>query len=137
MPCSIGWVFEAVTGVIGLDNLLVIGAHFGVWPKELLTVEAQFGESTLSDLVLAEIEVDRAAGAMAIIGEKPLTPDNDKIVERIVALTRSAALDGAQGLSEALPLTVDQLTPTAAVCHNQFMADCLVLRPFDDLTRAH
>ncbi len=130
-------VFEAVTGVIGLDNLLVIGAHFGVWPEELFTVEAQFGDSTLSDLVLAEIEVERVAGTMAIIGEKPLTPDNDKIVERIVASTRRAALDGAQGLSEALPLTVDQLTPTAAVCHNQFLTDCLVLRHSDDLTRAH
>ena len=130
-------VFEAVTGVIGLDNLLVIGAHFGVWPEQLLTVEAQFGESTLSDLVLAEIEFDRAAGEMAIIGEKPLTPDNDKIVDRIVALTRRAALDGAQGMPEAMPLTVDQLTPTAAVCHNQFMTDCLVLQHPDDRTRAH
>lgn len=117
-------VFEAVTGVIGLDNLLIIGAHFGVWPAELITVEVQFSESGLSDLVLAEIEVDREAGQMAVIGERPLTPDNDRIVERIVELSRRAALDGARAVQELLPLTADQLTPVAAVCHHEFMYDC-------------
>ena len=34
-------VFEAVTGIISIDNLLVIGEHFGIWPKEVITVEAQ------------------------------------------------------------------------------------------------
>ena len=116
-------VFEAVTGVISLDNLLVIGAHFGIWPRELYTVEAQFGESSLSDLVLAEIEVDRASGQMAIIGEKPLSPDNDRIVDRIVEMTRRAALVAAPSLADTLPLTVEQLTAPAAVLHNQFMAD--------------
>ena len=115
-------VFEAVTGIISLDNLLVIGAHFGVWPAEVITIEAQLGESSLSDLVLGEIEVDREAGQMAIIGEKPLTPDNARMVESIVELTRRAGLGGAQDLPEMLSLTVDQLTPTAAVCHNQFIA---------------
>ncbi len=121
-------VFEAVTGVISLDNLLVIGAQFGVWPDQLFTVEAQLGESSVSDLVLAEIEVDRQAGHMGIIGEKPLTPDNIKIVDRIVALTRRAALEGAQGVPEVMPLTVEQLTQPAAFCHNQFTVDCQVPR---------
>ncbi|MEP6658082.1 MAG: hypothetical protein ABJC33_12650, partial [Betaproteobacteria bacterium] len=91
-------VFEAVTGIISLDNLLVIGAHFGVWPAEVITIEAQLGESSLSDLVLGEIEVDREAGHMAIIGEKPLTPDHARMVDSIVELTRRAALGGAQDL---------------------------------------
>ena len=114
-------VFEAVTGVISLDNLLIIGSHFGVWPEELITVEAQFSENSLSDLVLAEIEVDREAGQLAIIGERPLTLDNNRIVDRIVELTRRAALDGAQSGPEIVPLTADQLTPIAAVCHHQFL----------------
>ncbi len=121
-------VFEAVTGVISLDNLLVIGAQFGVWPDQLFTVEVQLGESSVSDLVLAEIEVDRQAGHMGIIGEKPLTPDNIKIVDRIVTLTRRAALEGAQGVPEVMPLTVEQLTQPAAFCHNQFTVDCQVPR---------
>ncbi|MFB3115887.1 MAG: hypothetical protein ACE1ZH_00255, partial [Gammaproteobacteria bacterium] len=28
-------IFEAVTGIISLDNLLVIGEHFKIWPEEL------------------------------------------------------------------------------------------------------
>ncbi len=116
-------VFEAVTGVISLDNLLIIGAHFGVWPGEMITVEAQFSENSLSDLVLAEIEVDREAGQMAVIGERPLTPGNDRIVNRIVELTRRAALGSAQTLGCLQPLTADQLTPVATVCHHRFTND--------------
>ena len=35
-------MFEAVTGVISLDNLLVIGTHFGIWPAETFSVELQW-----------------------------------------------------------------------------------------------
>lgn len=118
-----GRVFEAVTGVISLDNLLIIGDHFGVWPRQLITVEAQFTESSLSDFVLDEIEVDRKAGQMAIIGERPLTADNGKIVERIVELSRRAALDSIEAVQKLPPLTADQLTAVAAVCHHKFMDD--------------
>lgn len=114
-------VFEAVTGVISIDNLLIIGAHFNVWPEELFTVEVQFSESILSDLVLAEIEMDRMAGQMAVIGERPLTADNSKIVQRIVELSRRAALDSADALQELPPLTAEQLTPVAIVSHYKFM----------------
>ena len=116
-------VFEAVTGVISLDNLLIIGAHFDVWPEELITVEAQFSEDSLSDLVLAEIEIDREAGEMAVIGTRPLTEDNNKIVDRIVELTRTAALDGVSGVGQIQPLTADQLTAVSPFSHHQFMDD--------------
>ena len=32
---------EAVTGVISLDNLLIIGEHFGIWPKEVIVIEVE------------------------------------------------------------------------------------------------
>ena len=34
-------VGEAVTGIIGLDNLLIIGGYFGVWPEEVAVVEVE------------------------------------------------------------------------------------------------
>ncbi len=34
-------VCEAVTGIIGLENLLIIGEHFGVWPLEVAVVEVE------------------------------------------------------------------------------------------------
>lgn len=114
-------VFEAVTGVISLDNLLIIGTHFGVWPKTVITVEVQLSESSLSDLVLSEIEVDRVSGQRAVIGESPLTPNNDRIVDGIVEFCRRAALNSADDLQEFGSLTSDQVTPVATVCHNEFM----------------
>lgn len=111
-------VLEAVTGVISLDNLLVIGAHFGVWPEELYTVEVQATECSLSDFVLDEIEVDRESGRRQVIGTQPLTPHSDRIVEDIVNLARRAALSG---VADAPLLTVAQLTPVAAFCHHRFV----------------
>ena len=34
-------VCEAVTGIIGIDNLLIIGSYFGVWPEEVAVVEVE------------------------------------------------------------------------------------------------
>ena len=115
-------VFEGVTGVISLDNLIVIGAHFGVWPEGLLTVEMQSLETDVSDLVLGEIEGGRGGGAggqIGVVGEKPLTPGNRRIVEQLVEAIRHAALDDTP--PEVQPLTVDQLTPAAPVLHHRFL----------------
>ena len=112
-------MFEAVTGVISLDNLLVIGAQFGVWPQETFTVELQWPESGLGDLVLGEIELDRGSGQ--VVGERPLSPDNDRIVQRLVDAVRALTLDDApRGVQ---PLTLEQLTPVATVSHHRFIDD--------------
>ncbi len=34
-------VTEAVTGVISLDNLLIIGGYFGIWPPDMVVVEVE------------------------------------------------------------------------------------------------
>lgn len=112
-------MFEAVTGVISLDNLLVIGAQFGIWPEQTYTVELQWPESGLGDMVLGEIELDRGSGQ--VVGERPLSPQNDRIVQQLVEAIRALALDGAPGDVHAL--TVEQLTPVAAVSHHHFVDD--------------
>jgi hypothetical protein len=112
-------MFEAVTGVISLDNLLVIGAQFGIWPEPTFTVELQWPESGLGDLVLGEIDIDHGRGQ--VIGERPLTPDNQRIVEQIVNAVRRLALDAApRGVP---PLGVADLTPVATVLHHRFIDD--------------
>ena len=108
-------MFEAVTGVISLDNLLVIGAHFGVWPPSTFTVELQWPEAGISDLVLDEIESSR--GTSQVIGERPLTPENELVVQSLVESIHRAALDIEP--SNTL-LTVEQLTPVAAIVHHRF-----------------
>lgn len=34
-------VGEAITGVVSLDNLLVVGEQFDIWPEEVLVVEVE------------------------------------------------------------------------------------------------
>ncbi|MDQ6659528.1 MAG: hypothetical protein M3Z24_01020 [Chloroflexota bacterium] len=34
-------VTEAVTGIISLDNLLIIGGYFGIWPPNVVVVEVE------------------------------------------------------------------------------------------------
>jgi len=34
-------ICEAVTGIIHVDNLLIIGGHFGIWPDEVAVVEVE------------------------------------------------------------------------------------------------
>ena len=114
-------IFEAVTGVISLDNLLVIGEHFKVWPQEVITIEVQLAESSFGDLVLSEFEVNRETGEAKVVGEKPLAPENEKIVEEMVSTTRKAVIGGVKALPNLYPLTANQLNPLADVCHNQLL----------------
>jgi hypothetical protein len=116
-------VFEAVTGVISLDNLLVIGEHFGIWPAELLTIELQLEDTAFGNLVMDEMKINHDAGELAIVGENPLTPGMELIVQNIFELTCQAVLRGTDGLASVKPLSVDHLSPLADVCHNQFTED--------------
>ncbi len=114
-------MFEAVTGVISVENLLVIGAHFGVWPDQLFSVEVQLPESSFGDFVLAEVEAATGAGRGAIIGERGLTSADLLLVERIVETCQQAALGGAVIRPQSLALAAAALAPVAPVCHYDFM----------------
>lgn len=124
-------IFEAVTGIISLDNLLVIGEHFGIWPKELITIEVQLSDNSIGELVLEELQVNREAGEVSIVGQYPLAPGVEKVVERTVELARQAVTQGARGMSGLAPLSADQLNPLAKVCHNQLITDCVLRTPIN------
>jgi hypothetical protein len=113
-------MFEAVTGIVSLDNLLVIGSHFGIWPDETYTVELQWPESGLGDLVLDEISVDHDRGQ--VVGERALTPENERIVRQLAQSVRRL-VEGDGGLSGLLPLTTVDLAPVAAVASHRFVDD--------------
>ena len=115
-------VFEAVTGVISMDNLLVIGDHFGIWPKEVITVEAQLNDTAFGDLVMSEMESDRQRGETSIIGDNPLSGKMSRLVDEISEKLSLAVLQGAAGM-RLEPLGVKQLNALSDVCHNQFAND--------------
>ena len=47
-------IFEGVTGVVSLENTLVIGDYFKIWPEEVFTVEVDLPGEVFGDIVIAE-----------------------------------------------------------------------------------
>ena len=85
-------IFEAVTGIVSLDNLLIIGEHFAIWPREVITVEVELPKSCFGDLVVATDggrDGSDDADIEARLGFRP-----GARVDRIVALTRRVTLEG-------------------------------------------
>lgn len=117
-------MFEAVTGVISLPNLLVIGEQFGIWPRgQTYTVELQWPDSGLGDLVLGEVEIDH--DRRQVVGQRPLSPDNERIVECLVEAVHALASGAAPRVPD---LSVQQLTPVAAVAHHRFVDESKPVR---------
>ena len=117
-------IFEAVTGIISVDNLLVIGEHFGIWPREVIVIEVEIPDDSVGNLVLEELEINRREGRDTVIGQHAMTPDAEKIVERIVVSIRPAVDKGVVGMTDLVPLSVKDLNPPADICHNQLIEDC-------------
>ena len=121
-------VFEAVTGIISMDNLLVIGEHFEIWPKEVITIEAQVVETAMGDLVMAEMENDRQHGKKSIIGDNPLTDDMEILVNKLFENINQAVVGGAQAM-DLVPLGIEQLNKLTDVCHYQIDDTSTVVDP--------
>lgn len=98
-------IYEAVTGVVDIENTLIIGSHFQVWPDEVYCVEVDLPADTFGNMVIAdsrggESDRDPAFAPPAVIAE---------LVETTLAL----ALDGS-----------DQSAQTKSA------SDCAAIRPF-------
>lgn len=49
-------VTEAVTGIISIDNLLVVGEHFSIWPEEVLIVDVEPGPEEPGEALTPAVE---------------------------------------------------------------------------------
>ena len=76
-------IAEAVTGVISVDNLLVIGEHLGIWPEEVFLVDVEPG-------------VEEAGAA--------LTPPVEAAVPQILETVRRLALADSGALPPLEPM---------------------------------
>ena len=47
-------IYEAVTGVVDLENTLIIGSHFEVWPDAIYGVEVDLPADTFGKMVIAD-----------------------------------------------------------------------------------
>ena len=81
-------VSEAVTGVISLDNLLVVGEYFGIWPAEVIIVDVSPGPEAAGDT---------------------LTPAVRAVLPDIIDAVRRAALEPLPALDPLVELRGNQL----------------------------
>jgi hydrogenase maturation protease len=65
---------EAVTGVISLDNLLIIGEHFDIWPH--------------GEVLVVEVEPEDTGWGPGF------SPAVERVVDPVMAVVRQAALSG-------------------------------------------
>ena len=61
-------VGDAATGVISVENLLVIGEHFKIWPKEVFLVDVEPGAEQAGEHLTAEVDA-KIPEILRILGE--------------------------------------------------------------------
>ncbi len=83
-------IAEAVTGVISVDNLLVIGEHFGVWPEEVFLVDVEPGPeeagTTLTPPVEAAMPAILETVRRAALAEAPSLPPMEPMHGHLLGL---------------------------------------------------
>jgi len=84
-------VYEAVTGIIDIENTLAIGEHFGIWPGECFVVEADMPAETFGALVMADNEKRTDDSTL----ERQLGFSPRRIRRDIAAIAAALAIDGA------------------------------------------
>lgn len=100
-------IYEAVTGVVALDNLLVIGAHFSIWPETVITVEVQLAAEIFGNLVAAEA----ATSPDHLVGHALPDSATRDITDEVMAECRQA-ISGKDAWLQHLPeLSAENLSP--------------------------
>jgi len=107
-------VYEAVTGVVDLENTLVIGDHFGVWPDEVAAVEIDLPASLFGDLVQAEAQGLAEPFALALRAGFDVTAATAALAAAIVDCA-TRALDGLT------VRTAQDLTPPHSFVHSRLL----------------
>ena len=66
-------VGDAATGVISVENLLVIGEHFKIWPKEVFLVDVEPGAEQAGEHLTAEVDakIPEILRILEDLGQKP------------------------------------------------------------------
>jgi hypothetical protein len=102
-------IYEAVTGVVDIENTLMIGEHFGIWPGECFVVEADLPADCFGRLVIAENQkwVENQA-LTAHLGFSPF-----RVIEEIADIATELALVGERA-ALILPEKVATALPPSA-----------------------
>lgn len=111
-------VYEAVTGVVDLENTLMIGARFGIWPEEVFTVEVELPAETFGTMVIAETGGLAGAAMARAVGFGPAN-----VVDGLARAAASLAAQGDVGEIEPREKSAGDLLPVASFLHSRAATD--------------
>jgi hypothetical protein len=106
-------VYEAVTGIVDIENTLAIGEHFGVWPAECYSVEADIPADAFGRMVIAESQ-----GASDEVVESELGFSPTMTLMGIVETAMRLAVLGADARVELQSKSARELATIAPFTHN-------------------
>ena len=88
-------IYEAVTGIVDIENTLAIGEHFEVWPAECYAIEADMPFNCFGTMVIADSQ--GRAGDAALSNELGFSPA--AMIERVCDLAvRLATAEPGQSI---------------------------------------
>lgn len=97
-------IYEAVTGIVDIDNTLAIGEHFGIWPGEVFSVEVDLHMNCFGDMVIADSGGQQSDVELSkLLGFSPAAAIG-RIVDICEALALGSVDAATVGTKTALPL---------------------------------
>ena len=109
-------MYEAVTGIVDIENTLVIGEYFGIWPAECFVVEADIPANAFGCMVMADSE--KRGDDLSLTRELGFSPL--RMQQAIGETAAALAIDGARAgvlLDEKVSTA---LGPGATFLRNRF-----------------
>lgn len=111
-------IYEGITGIVDIENTLVIGHHFGIWPAECYTVEADLPADSFGRMVIAGSEGWGSEDELARhLGFSPHAV-TEMLADRAAALARDGAAAGVPLAGK----TADSFAPVGSFLHNHTVA---------------
>jgi hypothetical protein len=111
-------IYEAVTGVVDIENTLVIGEYFGVWPQECFVVEADMPANTFGRLVIADSESWPEDGSL----ERHLGFSPSRMCQEIADAVVALIADGAKARLAIEDKVATALTHDGIFMRNRFVS---------------
>ncbi len=111
-------IYEAVTGIVDIENTLVIGDHFGIWPEACFSIEVDMQADAFGRMVIADNE--DWADDRSLKEHLGFSPQGmiDEIADHVVGLVNNA--DAGASLP---PKSVSDLAPISAFTHHRLVTD--------------
>ena len=108
-------VYEAVTGIVDLENTLMIGEYFKAWPTECFTIEADMQPNTFGRLVMADSE-GWGTNENALKEHFGFSPDEQR--QRIISMAQDIARHGEKTSLTLQEKSAESLTPVQPFIEN-------------------